>query len=69
VPEYWLIDPLREWDGFYELDAAGCFQLALGGRTGRYTSRALAGLWIELEWLWQDPPPKIVDLLRQLGVP
>ena len=68
VPEYWLIDPLREWGEFYELDAAGRFQLALAGRTGRYTSRALTGFWIELEWLWQDPPPKIIDLLRQLGL-
>jgi Uma2 family endonuclease len=68
IPEYWMIDPDREQAEFYELGAGGRYRLALGGREGIYRSRVLDGFWLDLEWLWADPPPKTLDVLRQLGL-
>ena len=68
VPEYWLLDPLAERADFYELGPDGRYRLALGGRSGVYRSRALRGFWLEVEWLWQDPLPNTLDILRRLGL-
>ena len=68
IPEYWLIDPGREQAELYELSEDGRYQLALGGRNGIYHSKALQGFPLNLEWLWQDPPPKPLELVRQLGL-
>lgn len=68
IPEYWLLDPEREQGEFYELGADGRYRLALGGRDGTYRSRVLDGLPLELEWLWQDPPPPTLSVLRHLGL-
>jgi Uma2 family endonuclease len=68
IPDYWLIDPEREQAEFYELGPDGRYRLALGGRNGHYRSRVLEGFTLELDWLWQDPLPRSVDLLRRLGL-
>ncbi len=59
VREYWLIDPQREQVEFYQLDTLGRYTLALGGHTGHYTSLVIPGLAIDVQWLWQDPPPPV----------
>lgn len=28
-------------------------------------SRVLPGLWLHAEWLWQDPRPKLLTVLKQ----
>ncbi|HXF60461.1 MAG TPA: Uma2 family endonuclease, partial [Caldilineaceae bacterium] len=63
VPEYWIIDPEREEALFYQ-HLEGRYQLVLGGRNGRYLSAILPGFWLEVEWLWQEPLPRI-DAIRQ----
>ena len=68
VPEYWLIDPDRQQAEFYELGPDGRYRLAVGGRSGRYRSGVLDGLVLDVEWLWQDPLPKTLDILRGLGL-
>jgi Uma2 family endonuclease len=68
IPEYWLIDPDREQAEFYELGLDGRYRLALGGRSGTYRSQALQGFPLNLEWLWQDPSPKPLEIVRQLGL-
>jgi Uma2 family endonuclease len=68
VMEYWLIDPERQRAEFHRLDAEGRYALAGGGRTGRYACQVIPGLWLEIGWLWQDPLPKVLDVLRQLAV-
>lgn len=55
VPEYWLIDPATEHAEFYQLDAAGTYQLVPPGEDGIYRSRILPDLWLRVAWLWQDP--------------
>jgi Uma2 family endonuclease len=65
VPEYWLIDPDREWAEFYELES-GHYRLALAGQTGEYRSRIVSGFRLRVEWLWQ--PPRVLEALRELQV-
>ena len=67
VPEYWLIDPQMEWTEFYHLDE-GHYHLAFSGREGRYEARVLPGCWLQVEWLWQEPLPHVLDVVRELGL-
>jgi Uma2 family endonuclease len=62
VPEYWLIDPERKQVEFYQRGQDGIYRLVPAGAGGVYRSRAMAGLWLNVEWLWQRPP-----LLSVLG--
>lgn len=65
VPELWLIDPQRRQAEFHLLGTDGIYHCALTGRTGRFESRALPGLWIETAWLWQCPLPSTLGILRE----
>ncbi len=65
VPEYWLIDPEMEWAEFYQLEK-GRYRVAFSGREGRYEALVLPGFWLQVEWLWQEPLPKVLDVLREL---
>jgi Uma2 family endonuclease len=66
VREYWLIDRDRRQAEFYRLGADGRYRLALGGADGEYRSAVLPRLRVEVEWLWRDRLPKLVDVLRTL---
>jgi len=68
VPEYWLIDPDRRRADFYQLDPQGRYRLVESDPEGIYRSVAVPGFWLRIEWLWQDPPPRLRDVLRELGV-
>jgi len=67
VPEYWLIDPEMEWAEFYQLEG-GRYRMAFSGKEGRYDALVLTGFWLRVEWLWQEPLPKVLDVLRELGL-
>lgn len=63
VLEYWLIDPIRCRAEFYVRGKGGAFQLApVNGSI--YRSKAMKGLWIEVEWLWEKPLPSTLDIQR-----
>jgi len=66
IPEYWLIDPLREQADFYQLDAGGRYRSALPDAEGIYRSKVLPGFWLRVDWLWQLPP--VLEVVRQLGL-
>jgi Uma2 family endonuclease len=66
VPEYWLIDPIREWAEFYSRDERGHYQPILTGHAGVFHSQAVPGFWLRLEWLWQPPP--VLEVLRELEI-
>jgi len=66
IPEYWLLDPDRQQAEFYQIGVDGHYRLALGGASGLYVSEALAGLRLRVDWLWEDPLPRVIDILREL---
>jgi Uma2 family endonuclease len=65
VREYWLLDYLRRQAEFYQLGADGIYRLVPVGADGIYRSAVLNGLWLKVEWLWQDPLPSLMSVLRE----
>lgn len=68
VPEYWLIDPLHKRAEFYRLNDDGRYDTVLEGHEGVYRSAVVQDFWLRVEWLWQEPMPKTLDVLRELDV-
>lgn len=65
VPEYWLIDPDRQEAEFYRLDERGRYRLAMADDAGVYRSPIVSGFWLKVDWLWQDPLPNALTILRR----
>jgi len=68
VPEYWLLDPQARRAEFYRLGEMGQYETAFAGHEGRYEAQSLPGFWLRVEWLWQEPLPPTLDMLRELGL-
>lgn len=66
IPEYWLIDPVRERAEFYRLDPGRQYQPVLPDAEGIYRSEALPGFWLPVAWLWGSPA--LPQALRRLGL-
>ena len=64
VREYWLLDPQRRRAEWYQLSDDGAYQF-VAPVDGVYHSQVLSGLWIREEWLWQQPLPRLLDVLRE----
>jgi Uma2 family endonuclease len=64
VGEYWLIDPLRRQAEWYRLGEDGIFRPLPVGDDGIFRSTVLAGLWLHVAWLWQDPLPLLLTVLK-----
>lgn len=67
VREYWLIDYEREQAEFYRPDARGIYQ-PVPLREGVFESHALPGLKLEVAWLWREPLPPLLSILRAWGL-
>lgn len=68
VQEYWLLDPQQKQADFYVLGSDGHYRLVSVGEDSVYQSSVLRGFWIKVAWLWQEPLPKVLEVLRELGV-
>jgi Uma2 family endonuclease len=68
VREYWIVDPEKQQADLFVLGADGRYERQRADAQGVYHSTLLPGLWLQIDWLWQDPPPKVLDVLRHLGV-
>lgn len=68
VPEYWLIDPLSEQAEFNRIGKDNCYHPVLPDAEGIYHSQTVTGFWLKVSWLWQEPLPQVLDVLRELGV-
>lgn len=68
VREYWLIDPDRKEADFYLRDERGRFRLREPDPAGVYRSGVLPGFWLKVDWLWQEPLPSVLEVLRELGL-
>jgi Uma2 family endonuclease len=65
VPEYWVIDEDRKTATVLRLDAHGKYR-EVSVRGGVLRSQVIKGLWVRLEWLWQDTRPGRRDALAQV---
>jgi Uma2 family endonuclease len=57
VPEYWIIDPLRDESRFYRLNEAGRYIRQAEDAQDNYRTPALPGLVLHVPTLWQDELP------------
>lgn len=61
-------NPIRRQAKFYHLGDDRHYHLALPDAEGIYRSLSVAGFWLRVEWLWQDPLPSELDVLREVGI-
>jgi Uma2 family endonuclease len=62
VGEYWVIDADRKQAEFYQRGEDGIYHLVPPAPDEIYRSSVLAGLWLQVNWLWKRPP--VMDVLR-----
>jgi Uma2 family endonuclease len=65
VREYWLIDPARKQAEFYRLGSNGIYSAVTIGSDGIFHSDVIEGLWLKVDWLWQDPLPTLTSVLKE----
>jgi Uma2 family endonuclease len=73
VREYWLIDYAGRWARFHVLGDDGRYHSTGPGPSGIwtegvYSSTAIEGFWIDVGWLWQEPLPQVLAVLRKLAL-
>ena len=68
ISEYWLLDPQTRRAEFYQFSSEGQYHLIAPDKEGVYRSTVLPGFWLRVDWLWQQPLPRMLDVLRELGV-
>ncbi len=68
VPEYWIIDPDHQAE-FYLRNQQGQYERQPLDEQGRYHSQALPGFWLKPEWLWREPLPNAVLVLKTVCGP
>jgi Uma2 family endonuclease len=64
VREYWMLDYERQRPEFYRLQPDGTYDPVPLEEGGIFRSEALPGFWLKVEWLWQKPLPKLMDVLK-----
>ena len=65
VREYWLIDPVRKEAIFYLLGDDNVYHPATVTADGEFHSAVLEGLRLKVEWLWQEPLPPLLTVLKE----
>ena len=68
VREYWVLDPEEQRADFYVLAADGRYERRRTDEDGIYPSEVIAGFRLREAWLWQQPLPKALSALKELGV-
>lgn len=64
VREYWIVDPLSRTVEAYRLDKNKYVPIAK--KAGRIASAILPGFFIQPDWLWKSPLPKVSATLRRI---
>jgi Uma2 family endonuclease len=67
IPEYWLIDPLRQHVDFYEFGPDRRYHAARLDPDRIYHSAVLPGFFVHEAWLWRQPLPEVDDVLLDIG--
>jgi Uma2 family endonuclease len=66
IPEYWIVDPIRQAARFYLLGDDGQYRLGTVDVDGVYASPIVTGLRLRVSWLWRRPLPTIKAALADL---
>jgi Uma2 family endonuclease len=67
VREYWIIDPNSNKVEVYTLDRTKKYRV-IPERDGAIHSKVLKGFFLKPEWLWREKLPKVLAVLREMGV-
>ncbi|MES1242851.1 MAG: Uma2 family endonuclease [Acidobacteriota bacterium] len=67
VREYWLVDPKLRQVELRRLGDDGRYRL-IEPEGGIFTSEAIPGFRLRIDWLWREPLPKVLDAARELGL-
>lgn len=65
VREYWLIDPKERLLEVRALESDGRYRLVPLDAAGIARSQVLEGLWLKSDWLWQEPLPPLMSILKE----
>jgi len=65
VKEYWIIDYNRRTANFYGLNEDNRYSLLPLSGEGKFTSAVIEGIWIKTDWLWQEPLPNLMDIVKE----
>jgi Uma2 family endonuclease len=65
VPEYWIIDEEEQKILLLRRNARGRYQ-EVAPKRGKLHSEALSGFWLDPNWLWQEPRPRVLEIVQQL---
>ncbi len=68
VREYWIVDGKKKQAAFYGLGADGAYHTLPVDKSNVFHSQVLPGLWLRVEWLWQDPQPLLTSVLKEWGL-
>jgi Uma2 family endonuclease len=68
VREYWLVDGVKKQAAFYGLGADGSYHALPVSADNVFHSEVLTGLWLRVDWLWQEPLPASIAVLKEWGL-
>ena len=66
VAEYWVVDPMSQRAEIYRL-VDGKYS-PHPEEDGKLTAQIIPGFYLRTEWLWQQPLPAELEVLRELDV-
>lgn len=71
VREYWIIDirPGQETAIFYVLNESGRFEAVKPNDEGIYHSSVLTNFWLNINWFWAKPQPRVPAVIAQIVGP
>ena len=68
VREYWIVDGKKKEAAFYGLGADRAYHALPVDKNNVFHSQVLAGLWLRVNWLWQEPQPLLTSVLKEWGL-
>lgn len=68
VREYWMLDSQRRRAEFYRVGSDGFYVPVSPDADGVYRSEVLPGFWLKVDWLWQRPLPRLLEILKLWGL-
>ncbi len=67
VREYWVIDPMAQRIEMYTLGTNNGYR-RVDEADGKVNSVVVPGFYLRPSWLWQEKLPKVLGVLREMGV-